>query len=183
MEALAGATLVGLLVGAQREAAGGEHHPGLRDFLIVALAAGVCGLLANPWMDAAGLVAVAAVFAVFHYENRQNRTGITTELAAIATFLLALLAASHQFSFGLPLAVGATIVIAVFLEARARLHTLLRETITEQEFNATLAFVGVVLVIYPLLPAGSFGPYAFLAPPGLDVRDPDLLHFLFGLFL
>lgn len=156
--------LVGLLVGAQREAAGGEHHPGLRDFVLVSLAAGVCGLLENPWLDAAGLLCVTAVFAVFHYEDRQNRTGITTELAAIATFLLALLAASRQFSYGLPLAAGATIVILIFLEARARLQTLLRQTITPPEFNATLAFVAVVLVVYPLLPAGAFGPYSFFAP-------------------
>ena len=91
--------------------------------------------------------------------ERAERTGITTELAAITTFLLALLAASPQFSFGRPMAIGVTIVVAAFLEARQRLHKLLRETITEQEFNATLAFVGVVLVIYPLLPTGSYGPY------------------------
>jgi len=156
--------LVGFLIGAEREAAGGEHHPGLRDFLMVTLAAGVCGLLENPWLDAAGLISVTAVFVVFHYEDRHNRTGITTELAAIAAFVLALLAASRQFTFGLPLAIGASIVIAVSLEARARLHTLLRETITEPEFDATLAFVAVVLVIYPLLPAGAFGPYSFFSP-------------------
>jgi uncharacterized membrane protein (DUF4010 family) len=164
VEALAGAMLVGLLIGAQRETAGGEHHPGLRDFLIVSVVAGVCGVLAKPWLDAAGLASVAAIFAVYHYEDRAQRSGITTELAALATFVLALLAASPEFRFGLPLAVGITIVVAAFLEARARLHTLLRETITEQEFNATLSFVLIVLVIYPLLPPGSFGPYAFFAP-------------------
>jgi uncharacterized membrane protein (DUF4010 family) len=156
--------LVGLLIGAQREAAGGEYHPGLRDFLIVSVVAGICGLLAKPWLDAAGLVSVAAVFTVFHYEDREHRTGITTELAALATFLLALVAASPEISFGLPLAAGTTIVVAAFLEARARLHTLLRDTITEHEFNATLAFVAVVLVIYPLLPVGNFGPYSFFSP-------------------
>ena len=62
------------------------------------------------------------------------------------------------------MAIGVTIVVAAFLEARQRLHKLLRETITEQEFNATLAFVGVVLVIYPLLPTGSYGPYQFFNP-------------------
>jgi len=164
VEALAGALLVGLLIGAQREAAGGEHHPGLRDFLTVALVGGICGLLAKPWLDAAGLVSIAALFAVFHYEDREHRSGITTELAALATFLLALLAASPEIPFGRPLAAGTAIVMAIFLEARARLHTLLRETITEQEFNATLGFVAVVLVIYPLLPAGAFGPYSFFSP-------------------
>jgi uncharacterized membrane protein (DUF4010 family) len=164
VEAIAGALLIGLLIGAQREAAGGARHPGLRDFLVVSLIGGVCGVLQNPWLDAAALLSVAAVFSVFHYEERRERSGITTELAAIGTFMLALLAASYQYSFARPLAAGVAIVVAVFLEARQRLHTLLRETITEQEFNGTLAFVAVVLVIYPVLPRGFFGPYAFFSP-------------------
>jgi uncharacterized membrane protein (DUF4010 family) len=164
VEAIAGALLVGLLIGAQREAAGGDKHPGLRDFLSVSLAGGLCGVLANPWLDAAALASITAVFMVLHYEQRQERSGITTELAAIATFLLALFAASPQFDFARPLAIGITIVVSVFLEARERLHSLLRTTITEQEFNATLGFVAVVLVIYPLLPAGVYGPYSFFSP-------------------
>jgi uncharacterized membrane protein (DUF4010 family) len=155
---------VGLLIGAQREAAGGDRHPGLRDFLLVTLAAGVCGLLENLWLDAVALACISGIFLLFHYEERAHRNGITTELAAIGAFLLALLASSRQFPWGRPLAMGAAIVMAILLEARARLHTLLRETITEQEFNGTLAFLAVVLVIYPLLPAGSYGPYAFFSP-------------------
>ena len=62
VESLAGALLVGLLIGGQREAAhrdaghSGESIgtlPGLRDFLIVALAGGVCGMLGAPWLTAA----------------------------------------------------------------------------------------------------------------------------------
>jgi uncharacterized membrane protein (DUF4010 family) len=164
VEAIAGALLIGLLIGAQREAAGGAEHPGLRDFLMVALAGGICGVLGQPWLNAAALLGIAAIFAVLHYEHRGNRTGITTELAAIGTFLLALLAASYQYEFARPLAAGSAIVVAIFLEARERLQTLLRQTITKQEFDGTLAFVAVVLVIYPLLPAGSYGPYTFFDP-------------------
>jgi uncharacterized membrane protein (DUF4010 family) len=164
IEAIASALLIGVLVGAQREAAGGAEHPGLRDFLLVSLAGGICGVLGNPWLDAAALLVIGAIFAVLHYEDRGKRSGITTELAAAATFLLALLAASYQYSFARPLAAGTAILVAVFLEARKRLQTLLRETITEQEFNGTLAFVAVVLVIYPLLPAGKYGPYEFFDP-------------------
>jgi uncharacterized membrane protein (DUF4010 family) len=161
--ALAGALLVGLLVGAQREAAGGAH-PGLRDFLLIAVAGGVCGLLGNPWLSAAALLSTSLLMAVYHFEDRRRRFGITTELAAAATFVLALLAASPQFPFGRPLAIALTLVAVVFLEAKQRLQTLLRETISEPEFNATLLFVAVVLVIYPLLPVGTYGPYSFFSP-------------------
>ncbi len=159
---LAAALLVGFLIGAQREESGGD--PGLRDFLLVALAGGICGLMANPYLNAAGLASIAAIIVVQRYVTRDKQIGTTTELAAVATYLLSLLAASPQFSFGRPMAIGVAIIVAMFLEARERLHKLLRETVTEQEFNATLAFVGVVLVIYPLLPTGSYGPFSFFNP-------------------
>jgi len=164
VEALAGALLVGLLIGAQREAAGGDRHPGLRDFVLVALAGGICGVLDLPWLDAATLLSTVGLFAVLHYEDRAHRNGITTELAAAAVFLLAVLAASWKVHFAMPLAIGTAIIAAVFLEARDRLHKLVRETITEAEFNATLGFVALVLVVYPLLPVGAYGPYSFFQP-------------------
>jgi uncharacterized membrane protein (DUF4010 family) len=167
--ALAAALLIGLLIGGQREAAGGEEHPGLRDFLLVTLAGGLCGLLGNGWVAAAALAGISAIFAVLHFEQRERRTGITTELAAIAAFLLAMFAASPQFNvgeahWGRPLAIGTAVLAVAFLEARQRLHTLLQHVITEQEFNATLLFVAVVLVVYPLLPRGAYGPFQFFAP-------------------
>lgn len=164
MEALAGALLVGLLIGAQRESAGGDRHPGVRDFLLVSLAGGLCGILDRAWLDAAALFGIGGIFAVMRYDDRENRTGITTELAAIGVFLLALLAATWRLHFALPMAIGTAIVMAAWLEARERLHKLLRETITEPEFNATLAFVALALVVFPLLPVGSFGPYSFFSP-------------------
>ena len=159
---LAAALLVGVLVGAQREATPGDH-PGLRDFLLIALAGGVCGILGNPYLDAAALISVGGLLTVFHYEDRAKRTGVTTELAGLSTFVLALLAGS-QTHLGEPIALAAAILMAAFLEAKQRLQHLLRETITEPEFNATLAFVTVVLVIYPLLPDRAFGPYNFFEP-------------------
>jgi uncharacterized membrane protein (DUF4010 family) len=160
---LAAALLTGAMIGAQREATPGDH-PGLRDFLLIGLAGGVCGLLDNPWLSAVALLSIAAVLVVFHYEEREKRGGITTELAGVATFVLALLAATPELHLGKPIAIGTAILIAAFLEAKLRLQHLLRETITEPEFNATLAFVTLVLVIYPLLPVGAYGPYQFFSP-------------------
>ncbi len=162
---LAAALLIGAIVGAQREATPGDH-PGLRDFLLIALCAGVCGLLANPFLSAAGLLATGGLMGVLHYEQREKRSGITTELAGVATFLLALLAATGDLPVGASPSALATSHPdrTAFLEAKQRLQRLLRETITEPEFNATLAFVTVVAVIYPLLPEGAFGPFSFFAP-------------------
>ncbi|HVP00075.1 MAG TPA: DUF4010 domain-containing protein [Bryobacteraceae bacterium] len=171
IESLAGALLIGLLIGGQREAAhrdlgqyNGGEPPGLRDFLIVALSGGVCGMLGAPWLTAPVLISLTALFAVFHYEERAQRQGITTELAAIATFALAYFAASPAPRFAEPVAIAVTLIVVVFLETKQWIAKLLRETINETEFNATLAFVGVVVVIYPLLPSGAYGPYAFFDP-------------------
>jgi uncharacterized membrane protein (DUF4010 family) len=173
VESLAGALLVGLLIGGQREAAHreAEHSetgvwtaPGLRDFLIVALAGGVCGMLGTPWLTAPVLISITALFAVFHYEERDRRKGITTELAAVSTFALAFLSASPVPRFAEPVAIGVALIVVVFLETKQTIEKLLRQTISVTEFNATLAFVGVVVVIYPLLPEGAFGPYAFFEP-------------------
>src|SRR5689334_19580272 len=160
---LAGALLVAALIGGQREATPGDH-PGLRDFLLIGLAGGICGLLGNEWLAAAAALGIAAMLSVFHFEEREKRSGITTELAGLATFVLALLASSEGVKYGEPIAIAIAILIALFLEAKQRLQHLLRETITEQEFNATLAFVTTVLVIYPLLPVGRFGPFMFFSP-------------------
>jgi uncharacterized membrane protein (DUF4010 family) len=180
VESLAGALLIGLLIGGQREAAhrelghfdadGTVHQfkgptpPGLRDFLIIALAGGVCGLLVAPWLTAPVLISVTVFLALYHYEERADRRGITTELAGVATFALSYFAASPAPAFAEPVAIAVTLIVVVFLETKKRIETLLRETISTTEFNATLAFVGVVVVIYPLLPAGAFGPYEFFEP-------------------
>jgi uncharacterized membrane protein (DUF4010 family) len=171
VEALASALLIGLLIGAQREEASaayaqgkGPVPPGLRDFLLMSLAGGVCGLLGSPVLAAGALVGIAALLAVYHYEARQDRAGITTEIAGVATFTLAFLSASSQFSFGRPLGIAVTLVVVVALEAKQRLQKFARETITESEFNATLAFIALVMVIYPLLPAGAYGPFSFFSP-------------------
>jgi uncharacterized membrane protein (DUF4010 family) len=172
-ESLAGALLIGLLIGGQREAAhrdAGHKEtvigtpPGLRDFLIIAMGGGVCGMLAVPWLTAPVLISITALLAVFHFEDRLQRRGITTELAGVATFALSYLAASPAPSYAEPVAIAVTLIVVVFLETKQYIEKLLRESISVTEFNGTLAFVGVVVVIYPLLPTGVYGPYAFFEP-------------------
>jgi uncharacterized membrane protein YhiD involved in acid resistance len=82
------ALLIGLIVGAQRETAQDERQAGMRDFLLIAVAGGTCGLLESAWVTAAALLVIGLLLAVFHWAARE-RTGITTEMAAVATFCLA----------------------------------------------------------------------------------------------
>jgi uncharacterized membrane protein (DUF4010 family) len=163
VRAVVEALLIGFLIGAQREASHGEGHPGVRDFVLIGLTGAICGLLQNAWLTVAALISITAMLGVFYFHVRE-RTGITTEMAAVATFTLGFLVATPGNPLGAPLAVGTAVVVVAFLEAKRSLHRLIRETITETEFNDTLRFLALIFIIYPVLPAGSFGPYGFLDP-------------------
>ncbi|MEK7406947.1 MAG: MgtC/SapB family protein [Acidobacteriota bacterium] len=159
------ALLIGFLVGAERETSReeAERQPGVRDFILIALTGAVCGLLQNPWLTVAALAAIAGLLAVFHFQVRE-RSGVTTEMAAVATFCLGFLTAAPGVPWGPALAVGLTVAIAILLEAKRTLHKFIRETITETEFNDTLRFLAIIFIIYPVLPEGAFGPYDLFSP-------------------
>jgi uncharacterized membrane protein (DUF4010 family) len=159
------ALLIGFLVGAERESSRGEGEtqPGVRDFILIALVGAICGLLQNPWLTVGALVSIAGLLALFHFQVA-DRSGVTTEMAAVATFCLGFLTASPGATVGHQLAVGLTVVVVVFLDAKRALHKFIRVTITETEFNDTLRFLAIIFVIYPVLPEGAFGPFGFFAP-------------------
>ncbi len=159
VRAMAEALLIGFLVGAQREASLGERHPGMRDFLLISLVGALAGLLQQPWLTVAALVSITALLAVFHFQITE-RTGITTEMAAVATFCFGYMTTTPYAQ----LAIGMTLVVVAFLEAKQALRKLVRETITATEFNDTLRFLALIFIIYPLLPVGHFGPYQFFSP-------------------
>jgi len=163
LRAVAAALLIGFLVGAERESTQSAKHPGVRDFILIALIGAVCALLDAPWLTAAALFSVTVLLVVYRHQALE-RGGITTEMAALATFCLAFMTAKPHFPLGGKLAIGLTIVMVASLEAKQALHKLVRETLTETEFQDTVRFLALIFVIYPLLPAGEFGPYGFLAP-------------------
>jgi uncharacterized membrane protein (DUF4010 family) len=162
--AMSEALLIGLLVGVEREADKRvERHAGLRDFITIGLMGGLCGLLNQTWLTVGGLFAVAALLVVFRFQATE-RTGITTEFAALATFLLCVLTATPNLPWGPPLAIAVSVVLALFLDAREPLRKFFVETITEREFQDTLLFLAVIFVILPVLPDGGYGPYEFFNP-------------------
>jgi len=161
--AMAEAVLIGLLVGIERESDREERHAGLRDFVTIGLAGGLCGLLQLHALTVAVLASIVVLLGVFHWQT-PGRTGITTEIAAVATFLLCVLTTTPQLPWGSPLAIALTVVLVLFLDTREALNRFFRETITEREFHDTLRFLAVVFVILPVLPDQDYGPYGFFSP-------------------
>jgi len=157
------ALLIGLIVGIERESDRDERHAGLRDFISIGLAGGLCGILGQPWLTAAALIAITALVAIFRIQT-PGRTGITTEIVAVLTFILCVLTATPSIPWGSPLAIALTVILALFLDAREPLRRFFVETISNREYFDTLRFLAVIFVILPVLPDGAYGPYEFLNP-------------------
>lgn len=155
--------LIGLIVGVERESDKEERHAGLRDFVSIGLAGGLCGLLHEAWITVSALAALTAMLVVFRTQTPE-RTGITTEIVAVVTFLLCVLTATPGLEHGSQLAIALTVILALFLDARDALRRFVREILTEQEYWDTLRFLAVIFVILPVLPDGAYGPYGFLSP-------------------
>jgi uncharacterized membrane protein (DUF4010 family) len=154
------ALAIGFLIGRTREPGPDDPpRPGMRDFLIIALLGAVAGHSSNVAIAIAlfaGTIGAVLVMRAQHPE----RNGITTELAAIATFALGALCLSSDRQLG----AGLAIVLAAILAERDQLRSFVRNAISDREYIDTLSFLGLIFIIYPLLPTGSYGPFGFFEP-------------------
>lgn len=160
---LAVAVGLGMLVGLQREWVA-DKPLGLRSFALIGTIGGLVGVFAGRygvWVLAAGLLAMAGVICTHAYirSRSSDGSGLTTELAALATFLVGALATSEYVAQAVALA-G---VITLLLHWKKQMHGWV-ERIGEVEFGAIARFVLVTLVVLPILPNQAYGPYAVLNP-------------------
>lgn len=152
---------LGLIVGLQRERSG-STLAGFRTFPLVTLFGGVAGLLAEThggWILAAGFVSLAGVIVAGHMENLQEKGGITTEVAMLLMFAVGAFAMVDKA--GIAAAVGGT--VAVLLHLKPQMHSLARR-LEDPDFKAIMQFVLITLVILPLLPNRTYGPFQVLNP-------------------
>lgn len=154
---LAIAVLIGALVGLQREQSQ-SRLGGVRTFPLVALLGVLAGLLPGAWASAAGLLALGAVVvAVGRGGDRGG--GITTEIAMLATYLIAAYAARGS----LAIAGVAGAAVAVLLQFKPELHGAV-DKLGEDDMRAIMRFAVVALIILPILPDRGFGPSGTLNP-------------------
>lgn len=156
---------LGLLVGWQRERAK-SHMAGVRTFPIITLLGTMCGLLAERfggWIVAAGLLGIAGLALMSNLVRMRGEepqdAGQTTEAAALLMFSLgAFLVVGNR-----PAAVAVGGAVAVLLHLKQPLRRLIGR-MTEDDFHAVMKFVLVSLVILPVLPDETYGPYDVLNP-------------------
>ncbi len=167
------ALLIGALIGIERE----RHkqlnaHPeiaGLRTFVLFALFGALCGwlglVLRTPWLLAAGLLA-AAGFVIAGYvlqaRSKPVELGLTTEVAAVATFLLGALATLGERE----LAVGIGVIVAAVLAYKQPLHGFV-EKLGSEDVYAALRLLLATFIILPLLPDRTLDPWQALNPRSL----------------
>lgn len=160
---LAVAIGLGLLVGLQRERA--TELAGLRTFALITITGFLSGLLAMPlggWVLGGGLIALAALLVAGNFLLSRRHLadpGITTEAAALAMF-----ATGAYLAVGdtrLAVVIGAS--IAVLLAFKGEIHGA-AEQLTEEDVKAVMQFVLLSLVILPVLPDRTYGPYDVLNP-------------------
>lgn len=155
---------LGLLVGLQRERSGSALG-GIRTFPLIALLGGLAALLGasfGGWMVAAGLGGVIAVIVAGNLLARargDRDPGMTTEVAMLVVFLVGAVAVRGPIEVAV--AVGGCLM--VLLHVKEGLHRLARR-LSDRDVAAIVQFVLITLVILPVLPDRTFGPYDVLNP-------------------
>jgi uncharacterized membrane protein (DUF4010 family) len=155
---------LGLLVGLQRQWRESEIA-GIRTFPLITMfgtltALGDKGELG--WMCAAGMLTVALMLSVANVAKiraGQVDFGVTTEVAALLMF-----AVGSALAVGL---IGPAIVTAgvtaVLLHWKHRLHDIVH-SLSEKDLRAVMNLTLIGLIILPVLPDETYGPYAVLNP-------------------
>jgi uncharacterized membrane protein (DUF4010 family) len=180
---LALALAAGLLIGLERErSAPADKHSesflgGVRTHPLFALVGGLASMAAQH----VGVVILALAFLALilllalNYAGdvfRDRNRGITSEAAFLLSFLLGALATSSgalEPFRDRALVVAATAVAATFLlSSKATLHPLVRR-VTAADIGATLKFLIVAVVVLPLLPDRTIGPFQVLNPFKLGI--------------
>ena len=151
---------VGLLVGVIRERRLPEVAvvAGLRTHALVALA-GVTAMWIGTPVFVAALLLVGAMAAMSYRRSRDDDPGLTGEFALVLTVLLGGLALRAP-----ALASALGVVVAGLLYAKAPLHKLSRELISEKELRDGLLLLASALVVLPLIPDRTIGPFDVFNP-------------------
>ncbi len=158
------ATVIGLLVGIEREKA----HPtqkalGVRTFLLVSILGALAGGLQTPWIS--GLVTAFAfgliLISYFTYSTKPVATGdrgLTTEFAAGVVFILGF--AAHEAPI-LSAIIGP--VVAVILFSKESLHRF-SHAIKRSELESALLLLLCAVVIINLVPDAVIDPWGVFNP-------------------
>ncbi len=155
---------LGLLVGLQRQH-DQSQLAGIRTFPLITLFGTITAILAQDfggWLLAAGLLSVAALTVVANFLKSKSppiKIGLTTEMAALLMYVIG----AYLVVGSSTIAVAVAATAAVLLQLKEPLHRIVSK-IGEKDLVAIMQFVVISLVILPVLPDETYGPYDVLNP-------------------
>lgn len=154
--------LLGLAIGIERERRQTEFRTmGVRTFVLLGLLGALSAILQNIFLQAIiGIFTAAAILigylrstaAVPHHKKID--IGLTTEVAACATFLLGFLSTREPF-----LSIFLGLLVLVILLSREFLHRFAKEQIKSNEIQAAVILLVLILAVLPLIPDKTFDPW------------------------
>lgn len=163
------ALLIGALIGLEREfyqqKKESPDFAGIRTFSLISLLGAVSAFLFDDYGVVFAVLALAGLILMItvSYSGALNRSGtelgITTEVAAILTFLFGVLVIGEQEIVAIALAVVTSLLMAM----KGRIHGAIRNLSTG-DIHVTLQFALVSAVILPLLPNRALDPLGLLNP-------------------
>ncbi len=171
---LDGATAIGigLFIGLEREQHENLAQPtphealmGVRTFALLSLFGWLAGLFApsNPWLPVAALVVVGGLVTVAIVSPFGAGRGLTTEVAALATFLLGMLVHAHRL-----LAVAFALAVMLLLISKPWFNTLVPK-MKRRDLTSTLQLAVLLAIVLPLLPTEARDPWQVLSPRRLGI--------------
>jgi uncharacterized membrane protein (DUF4010 family) len=160
---------IGALIGIEREqksATGGPQFGGLRTFILIATLGALAGWLDGsgrlPVLFLTGFVGVAVLLSVSAYlegVKEQRVTGLTTEVAALLTYLLGGAVTLGHANVAVMLAVTTLTVLAFKQPMHAAARALGRDDIV-----AGIKLLAATFIVLPLLPDRTMDPWGALNP-------------------
>ena len=160
------AVLLGFLIGLERERkreTQGSIFAGIRTFPLIALFGAVVGTLTqtvSSWVLVASFLPLAVLIALAYWrETVGEKVGGTTQVAVLVAYGLGVLAGYGQF---VPALAGAVITTGM-LSMRTELRHL-AGAISREDLYAVVQFAVVSLVVLPLVPNETFGPWGVWNP-------------------
>ncbi len=163
------ALLLGAIIGTQRgwvmrHGVEGSRVAGIRTFSLVGLLGGLVAVLSQlytPLLLGFALIALVCLAGVaFVVRQRISEDlSITGVVSLLITFVIGSLAASGQAV----LAASAAVITALVLDNKRELHDALQK-LQEYELDAALRLLLISIVLLPMLPNQTYGPWNALNP-------------------
>lgn len=172
LKGLAVVIFIGMLIGLEREYARNKDEKifaGIRTFPLIGLYGFTSALISSiteNWVYAIFFIGFAGLsIAAYYSSSRDGKVGGTSEVSSFIVFILGSLV--YWGYILLPVVIA--IIITMFLSLKIQLHSFVGK-VNAADIYATLKLAIITLIVLPVLPDKTYGPF--------DVLNPRLIWYM-----